>query len=550
MFVDIHMSHAIAAMVVTALLWSMAEICYHIIASSWGMMMADSLSTWPCAKCPRVLSPARWAGRRRAPQIRRHRLFLDVDIIGDAAEEEVERKRNSGCQTERRENPIWLLPSQLLGAGSDSQPSSSPAQRLYPGPSMEGFIDVELYHGAECTLALAVVEGTLWKQVRDRLAQHLGVHHERIVMHNRWGGLVMMTQAGTAPPSGAPRKCQYRVTHGLDPVLHADRSDRERSLLQAQERRRSRSPRTTGAQSSSSHMVVLRDDQRDREVQTEQCPQVLTAHWHTNGTTQHIGLHEGMFNKHKSAVTPYAIEMKIKELYPAMTPASTRLGLMIGETHTYGRALAHNQPIPLDLWHMQENLYAVPSTPVGSNGNADADHARAVGLCQNALKGRLQRNQIKLLLCGDSGLEKRVLKLDGMPGSISDMILAAARRYRMEIKDVQNLKDGKEVKEHLAEHRKEKASAPPSGSDRWNRVERQRRGKTAGSTSPSPPSFTLIADDWTHPPMEQLRLGCAGIFMPASQEKQRRMRSSSRVHLIRLRCYLLTQCQVQLIVSK
>ena len=86
---------------------------------------------------------------------------------------------------------------------------------------------------------------------------------------------------------------------------------------------------------------------------------------------------------------------------------STRLGLMVGESHSYGKALMHNRPLQAEHWGMPANIYLIPAPVLGHNGmDEQQEHDKALKLSMKALAGKLQRNQVKLLLRGESGLAR------------------------------------------------------------------------------------------------------------------------------------------------
>ena len=226
---------------------------------------------------------------------------------------------------------------------------------------------------------------------------------------------------------------------------------------------------------------------------------------------------------HRTMITPAEVEKKVKEMYPNLTAPENRLGLLMGPTHTHGKALRHNVLLPPELWLTQGNLYLIPSQPLGAT---ETQCEIALQACQDVMRQTLNRNQIKLLLKGDAALERRVVKLQGLPSGIKDVMTAAAKRYRMCVKNEDQLDKKPVVSQQVGPGIKAASAKQPEQTAEWSTVVRRGKKqkeestqKTARSTS----DYELFAEDWSQPLMKFLKLATPGVILAGQQEEAQRM---------------------------
>ena len=279
----------------------------------------------------------------------------------------------------------------LLGAGGDSQRSTWPPDRLYP-PQHGGVHWCRAIQWEEFTMALAVVEGTLWLSIWECIMsgsspQPLGLVWWLWFM--QWQPLLQGHLGSVSIVSLADwiQYCSLRA------VPFAGAGTASIQII-------------GGAVSNVtfSGAAPIREG-HDREVQTRGAPKS----WRCAGTW--------MVQRRNLGST----KEKIKKLYPARTSATTRLGLTIGEMHTYGRSLSPQ-----------------PANTPGHVAYAGQHVCSTISTAGQHWQGRCWPCQ--------------------------------------------------------------------SG------------GPWGNSSVTQEPSFSLIADDWMHPPWPSW-VGCAGVYMPPSQEE-------------------------------
>ena len=273
----------------------------------------------------------------------------------------------------------------FLGAGHAPDTNSDAEQKLpfqfYPeGPRADGYIDLEIFQGDRFELGIAVPEGSRWSYVRQRLAAHLDVQASRIFLFCSTGGMVSDGHQISATPSGVQRRCRYRIgTIGSDygpQPLPAYR-------VTPASRARSRSP------------VTLRLPTEDKGVQTDNYASTLIVNWYDGKCTRKLALREDAFDVPRHQVTPGHSENLIRKQYPTLVPSTTRLGLMLGDTPSFGAALHQGRPLLEHHWMSQGSIYLVPSQPLVYVPTDEPEkYCKALQQGVAATKGVLQRSQV------------------------------------------------------------------------------------------------------------------------------------------------------------
>ena len=516
-----HTSTFALPLCLTLIIFVIAEHIYKHTIACWGSRLWGTYTL--CAIQQRLLriQPARWAGHRRIVTRRRARKARVSIIDGDdgtgagTGADDGPIKLSHGEPLASPCSTIWILRSMVLGAG-DSRARPSSSQRtaatvdvqdddddeeppgVAPEPNDE-MVQVHVYYGHEVRYQYRVQAGAAWRRVAELLAHDLRIEADTVTLTHLWGASIDKQQEVTAPPSGGVRMIGYRImqippTHRRDAAAEGDGR-----------RHRSRSRDRASFSSDDSGRPVRR----------------LVMHWQQGTTMQRLTVSEEEIGKPAEEVTPSDVESWLRQAHPHLIPERTRIGLMQGDSPSYGTAMRHNTPIPASLWQWRSQLFITTSQQVGANAPfQDVDYSAALQICLGAVGDRMLKSQIKLLLKGDPALGRRVMKISGAKSNVADLMVAAARRYRMQIKDEPGTKT---VSSH--------AGKPPAAVQRsestWQPAEQRRPKKThvAGEAvksvkeQDSSGPLELFSEDWSHEPMTSLQLAQDGVYLTQNKEE-------------------------------
>ena len=415
--------------------------------------------------------------------------------------------------------PIWILATFLLGAGGDGlrddPEDDGPeiiARREAPQEGeppihddAPGVLPVHVYYGDNIRYRYYMQQGARWASVIEHLANDLRVERDTVAVCHLWGGSIDRTEEITLPPSGSPRSVGYRIMQlpqvnlDTEPMVQGQRAQPQR------ERSRSRE-----AESSDDSMRPHRR---------------LVMFYQQGTTLQRLSVSAEEIGRPIGEVTPADIEEWIRREHANLVPEGARIGLMVGDSPTYGAAMRHQIPIPRTYWSWRSQVYVVRADTAGATlPVSEADHSAAVKTCAAALTGYMQKNQQRLLLRGEPSLVRRINKIGQAPQNVRDLMLAAARRYKMQVPDE---KDEGKPKQTVVQKPKDTKSEVQTPDSAWQQVRsRSRKTKSDGAAVQSsdrsehvPPKLTLFEEDWSHPIMTELQLAKDGVYLTANQKE-------------------------------
>ena len=254
-----------------------------------------------------------------------------------------------------------------------------------------------------------------------------------------------MMQYQPAQATGWPLQCKYIMQV---PLAFVDRhgglvvrSSRCRSRSQGQQRPRER---RAGERSRGSNDVAPQDneppyapppvpavEQVNQAVQTGPTARLLQVNWPRGDEVVTIAVHEQALGP-PGYVTPRMLERHLQAVYPQMAEPYSRLGFMVGDRPSFGRALRTDVPMPPEYWGCRDTIYVVPSRSQGGygdkmkKGGADEVYKDSLVNAKRCMSGLLRVNQIKFLLKGDASLITRMRKVQHQDAQIRELLINTA----------------------------------------------------------------------------------------------------------------------------
>ena len=129
-----------------------------------------------------------------------------------------------------------------------------------------------------------------------------------------------------------------------------------------------------------------------------------------------------------------------------------------------------------------------------------------IGLCKQAVGDKLKINQIRLMYKGDQNLANRLDKVRGDPDRLRQITLEGAARYGMTSPSTS------------PPTRSTSPSKSTGTSDGWQTVNRKKSGSpTVPTTASGDGSYKLVQEEWSHPILPKVTLGCDGVLLAPSQ---------------------------------
>ena len=213
-------------------------------------------------------------------------------------------------------------------------------------------------------------------------------------------------------------------------------------------------------------------------------------------------------------IRPMDIELALFETYPYQLRAYDRLCLVDGD-----RALRHLQSL-----REQRAIYTTyRAIPSANAGTGDDGYAEALGLVGRS-PAQLRKAQTRLLLQGEPGLVKKILKAKSDFGQIKAVMHAAAGRYNMQLLEVQ-------ATPATCPSVLKGQPKPESENGNWQTV----KGRASHRSTSAPASrrdktvqvvdeiYSLKDDDWDVPVRARLKAGEDGVLLMQSVAEAAKM---------------------------